>query len=90
MRSEASLGLLNIGQSMIIAAAVSILMILAAANLLSQPIAIVQNVLTLDRCLALAAEHSPQLHMAENAIRSAQLSLDELKTTVLPQLKGVA
>jgi outer membrane protein len=49
-----------------------------------------QNMLTLDRCLALAAEHSPQLHMAENAIRSAQLSLEELKTTILPQLKGVA
>lgn len=49
-----------------------------------------QNILTLDRCLALAAEHSPQLQMAENAIRSTELSLEELKTTALPQLKGVA
>jgi outer membrane protein len=49
-----------------------------------------QSILTLDQCLALAVEHSPQLQMAENAIRSTEFSLEELKTTALPQLKGVA
>lgn len=48
-----------------------------------------QNILTLERCIVFALGNSPQLRMADNALRSAQLSLSELKTAGLPQLKAV-
>ena len=47
-----------------------------------------QGTLTLEQCLARASENNPQLRIAENAVRSAELSLSELKTTSLPQLRG--
>lgn len=47
-----------------------------------------QNHVTLDQCLARASANNPQLHIAENAVKAAELSLSELKTTALPQLHG--
>jgi len=49
-----------------------------------------QSTLTFDQCITSAMEHSPQLRLSENAVRSAELALSELRTTALPQLKGVA
>lgn len=49
-----------------------------------------QSTLTVDQCIASALEHSPQLRMSDNALRSADLSLAEMRSTALPQLKVVA
>jgi outer membrane protein len=46
-----------------------------------------QDVLTLDRCLQLARERSPRIRSAQNTIRAAELSHDELMTSKLPQVK---
>jgi len=48
-----------------------------------------QNSITLEECLRLASENSPQIRIADNAHRAAELSLSELKTTGLPQVKGI-
>ena len=49
-----------------------------------------QTVLTLDQCLSMARDRSPQLRSIQNSLRSASLAYDELQTTALPQLKLVA
>jgi cobalt-zinc-cadmium efflux system outer membrane protein len=41
----------------------------------------------MDRCLTLAREQSPRIRSAHNALRSAELSRDELMTTGLPQVR---
>jgi len=48
-----------------------------------------QKVLDLEDALTLAERSSPNIHMAENALRTAELSLSELNTTGLPQLGAV-
>jgi outer membrane protein len=47
-----------------------------------------QEMLTLDRCIALAKENSPRTRLALNAVRVAELSLSELGRTALPQISG--
>lgn len=49
-----------------------------------------QDTLTLDQCIALARSNSPRIRLAENAMRSAELSLAELKSAGLPQITAVA
>ncbi len=46
-----------------------------------------QNILTLEQCLALARERSPQLRGVQNTIRSGELARKELSTTALPQIR---
>lgn len=46
-----------------------------------------QDMLTLERCVQLAREQSPRVRSAQNAIRSMELSHDELMTSKLPQIK---
>jgi outer membrane protein len=48
-----------------------------------------QNLLSLDRCIALARENNPRVKLAGNALRAAELSLSELGKTRLPQVTGV-
>ena len=48
-----------------------------------------QSVLDLEHALSLAERSSPSIHIAENALRTAELSLSELNTTGLPQLGAV-
>jgi outer membrane protein TolC len=52
--------------------------------------AFTQASLTLDECLQLAQKNSPALSAAEGAIRSSEIAHQELSTSALPQLKGVA
>jgi outer membrane protein len=46
-----------------------------------------QVVFTLDRCLELARTQNPRIRIAQNAIRTAELSHAELSTSSLPQIK---
>lgn len=48
-----------------------------------------QNVLDLEHALSLAEHTSPQIRIADNALRMAELSLSELNTTALPHLGAV-
>ena len=48
-----------------------------------------QTSLSLDSCLVLARRNSPQIRMADNAVRAADLARSELNTTALPQLQAV-
>jgi outer membrane protein TolC len=47
-----------------------------------------QEVLTLERCIALAKKNSPRTRLALNAVRVSELSLSELGKTALPQISG--
>jgi outer membrane protein TolC len=60
-------------------------LIVSAATICT--VARAQEPLTLERCLSLASQNSPQLRIADNAIRFTELSLSELRTTGLPQIK---
>ncbi len=46
-----------------------------------------QTILTLDRCLQLAEVQNLELKISASAVRRAELSLSEFRTTALPQLK---
>ncbi len=51
------------------------------------PSAVGQTILTLDRCLQLAEVQNLELKISASAVRRAELSLSEFRTTALPQLK---
>jgi len=49
-----------------------------------------QSTLTLDDCLVMARERSPQLKSVQNSLRSSVLAREEIATGALPQIKLVA
>ncbi len=48
------------------------------------------SVLTLDHCLTLARQYSPRLRILQGRVQSAGLAREELRTTLLPQIRLAA
>ncbi len=57
--------------------------------LCAPPFAAGQTSLGLDSCLVIALRNSPQIRIADNAVRAAGLARSELYTTALPQVSAV-